>query len=237
MSNSLNFCSNFSFLLPISLANTETIYQWCIQVWHHDFSLFLFGEAKEKGFNGNWEQVLQIWKHIHWAFKYMNRLSMYWTPPERLWVCVNTNEWVGTAPEHPSSAHEHHWVGGNSLWTPIECTWMPLSECEHPLSPHDRHWVIIERDSPWYDHEKDHICVRAEQSLNTCECPWVPLRQYWTPPDLLVRMNTFEWVLNTPWTLVSAHEHQWVSGDISWTPIECARMPLSKYFKVLNAHL
>ena len=36
-----------------------------------------------------------------------------------------------------------------------------------------------------------------------------------------------EQVLNTSWTLVSASERQWVSGNSPWTPIECAWMPMS----------
>ena len=53
MSNFLNFCSTFLFLLPISLADTETSYQSSVEVRRHDFSLFLFGKAKEKAFYGN----------------------------------------------------------------------------------------------------------------------------------------------------------------------------------------
>jgi hypothetical protein len=35
---------------------------------------------------------------------------------ECLWVCVNTNEWAGTSPEHPLSAHEWLWVSLQKVW-------------------------------------------------------------------------------------------------------------------------
>ena len=182
-------------------------------------------------------------------------MSKWEQPLNTHWVCMNANEYVGTAREHPMRAHDHQWVTGNSPWTSIECAWMPLSECEHLLSAHECHWVIIECNSPWCDHEKD--CIRSElhspwmllsarerlwlsieHSLNAIECTWTPLSEYWTLPECLwVRVNTFEWVLKMPWMLVSAHECQWVSGNSLWTSIECTRTPLSKYLEGLNAHL
>ena len=104
------------------------------------------------------------------------------------------------------------WVSGNSPWTPLECTWMPMSEWEHSLSAHERHWVIIEHDSPWCDHEKDLICVRTEHTLNACECTWMSMSEYWTCPECLwVRMNVKEWVGTSPEHPLSAHECLWVS--------------------------
>jgi len=135
--------------------------------------------------------ALQIWKHIHWAFKYMNRLNTYWTPPECLWVRGNANEWV---------------VSGNSPWTPIECAWTPLSH----------YWTRLTMVRPW---ERSHLC------------------QNWTAPEhLWVHVNAFEWVLNTPWMLVSAREHLWVSIELALNACECAWMPMSEWEQPLNTH-
>jgi hypothetical protein len=111
---------------------------------------------------------------------------------------------------------------------------MPMSEYwtspEHQLSTHHHNSVIIECNSSWCDNEKVLICVRTEHSLNVCECAWTPLSQYWTCPEhLWVHVNAFKSVLNTPWMLVSAHECQWVSGNIPWIPIECTWMPMSEW--------
>jgi hypothetical protein len=125
-------------------------------------------------------------------------------------VPVNSFEWLWIAPEHPLSAHECQWASGNSPWTSIECAWMSLSECDHPLSVCECHWVIIECDSPWCDHEKEHICVRIEQHFNAIECTWAPLNEYWIPPECYwACMNSFEWVLNMPWMLLSMCERLW----------------------------
>ena len=130
-------------------------------------------------------------------------LSEYWTPPECLQVSVHAYEWEL-----------------NSPWTPIECAWLPLGECEHPTSEHDCHYVIIECESPWCDHEKNLMCVKTEHALNACECAWMPVSDYWTPPERLwVRLNANEWVLNTP-----------------WTPIECAWTSMSEWEQLLNTH-
>ena len=83
------------------------------------------------------------------------------------------------------SAHEHQWVSGNmhmnaieGVWTPIECAWLPLSH----------YWMQITVVWPW---QRSHLC------------------QIWTCPECLwVCLNSCVWVLNTSWTLVSAHEHQ-----------------------------
>ena len=166
-------------------------------------------------------------------------VSEYWTPPEHP-LSARECQWVSI--EHPLNTQWVHmnaneWVL-NSPWTPIECAWPTLSGCEQPMSAHDGHWVIVECDSLWCDYEKDLICVRTEHVLNACKWPWMPVK-YWTPPEHLLSARECQWVridhlLKTP---LSAHECQWVSGNSPWTPNECAWMPLSKYFKGLNAHL
>jgi hypothetical protein len=134
-----------------------------------------------------------IWKHIHCAFRYMASLNTYWTPPEHLWVHVNANEWVGTAPKNPLSVHECQWVSGSSPWTP-------------------HLWVIIERDWPCCDHEKVLVHVRTEHTPNACECMWVPMSEYWTPPVCLwVCVNGNEWVGTSPEHPLSVHECLWES--------------------------
>ena len=166
--------------MPISLEDTETSYQSCIQVWRHDFSLFVFGKAKEKALNGNWEQIYR-------AFVHFACLKTY---PLGLWYVnrLNAFEWVLNTPWMLLSAREYLWVLVNSPWTPIECAWMPMSECEQPLnniecawmplSASDRHWVIIDCDSPGGSMRKNifvwYLNIPFMQ-LSVCECLWVSI--------------------------------------------------------------
>jgi hypothetical protein len=46
--------------------------------------------------------------------------------------------------------------------------------------------------------------------------------------------NTFEWVLNTPWMLVSACEYLWVSTEHVRNSCECTWTPLSQYWTCLE---
>jgi hypothetical protein len=196
----------------------------------------MFGEAKEKAFNKNREKIYRALVCFAYLKTYLLGLHVFEPSkhllvsieqcPEHLWVHVNANEWVlnspwtpiecawtpmseyWTTPEHPLSAHDHHWVRMTTIewvWMPNECAWPPLSH----------YWMW-----PWSDHEKDLICVRTEHALNACECTWMPVSEYWTPPECLwVHMNANEWVLNTP-----------------WTPIECTWMPMSEWEQPLNTH-
>ena len=144
-------------------------------------------------------------------------VNEYWTLPELVSVC------------------ECQWVSVNYPWTPIECTWMPLSECEHPISAHDHNWVIIECNSPWCDHENDHTCVRIEQPLNSIEWAWTPVSEYWIPLECcwvhmydlsvcvehLLNGTECMWMhLSENWTApenpLSAHECFWVSISKVW---------------------
>jgi hypothetical protein len=113
-------------------------------------------------------------------------------------VHINVNEWMGSAAEHPFSV----------MW------WMPFSECDHPMSAHDCHWVIIECDSPWCDHENDCICVRIEQPLNTIECIWMPVSEYWITPE----------------QPLSGHECLWESAELPLNANKCVWMWLSVYW-------
>ena len=110
------------------------------------------------------------------------------------------------------SVNEHQWVSIEHL---LNTHWVCMNGNRWVWTP------IVERDSPWLrPWERSHLC------------------QNWIHPEhLWVHMNTNGWVMNIPWTLVSAHECQWVSGNIPWTPIECTWMPLSKYLDNLNVHL
>ena len=42
------------------------------------------------------------------------------------------------------------------------------------------------------------------------------------------RLNTFEWILITPWMLVNAREHLWMIVNSPWTIIEWAWISLSE---------
>jgi hypothetical protein len=190
------------FLMPISFADTETFYQSCIQVWCHDFSLFVFGESKEKAFNGNWEQIYRAFVH----FAYLK------TYPLGLWYVnrLNAFEWVLNTPWTLVSVCGCLWVIVNSPWTPIECTWTPMSEWEQPLNTHWVHTNTIER--VWKPIE----CAWTQLSRYwmglTVAWPWERqhLRENWTAPECdRVHMNTFEWVLNLPWMPLSMCECLW----------------------------
>ena len=148
-------------------------------------------------------------------------LSEYWTPPECYWVHMNTFEWLWTAPEHTLSMHECQWVSVNSLWTPLrvhECHWVSVNT----------HWVCV--DAIGY-HLKWLIVVWPWKRMHLCE-NWTAHKRNW------LCVNTFEWVLNMPWMLLSVCECLWVSIEqplnTHWVNIW---MPLSKYLEGLDVHL
>jgi hypothetical protein len=194
-------------------------------VWCHDFSLFLFGKAKQKeswrAFNRNWEQI----------YRALMCFAYFKTYPLGFWYVsrLNASEWVLNTPLMLLNVRKHLWVIANSPWAPIECAWMlksectqplntikcawmPLSECEHPLSEHEYHWVIIEHESLWCDHEKDCHCVTIEQPLNAIDCAGRSLIEYWTSLECYwVGMNTFEWAQTAPKHPLSTHECLWIS--------------------------
>jgi hypothetical protein len=143
----------------------------------------------------------------------MHRLNRCWTLPEHLWVHMNANEWVGIAPEHPLSVHECKWVNGNSPWTPIEWTQLPMSEM-------DAHWTPIE-------------C--AQTLMIKCEHLWVCVKgiESWlnvTHHGETMRKIAFLSELNTAWMLVTAHECLWVSIEHALNACECMWTPLSEYW-------
>jgi len=96
-------------------------------------------------------------------------------------------------------------VSRNSPWTPIECTWMPMSDWEQPLNTH---WM----------------CLNANQRVWTpIECAWMPLNHFST-------LNAFVWELNGAWMQLSALEHLWVSIEHPLNAVECMWAPLSEYW-------
>ena len=162
------------------------------------------------------------WTHIEHL---LNTCECLWTPlsecwilHEHLWVCMKTNEWVGTAPEHLwAHMNANEWVG-----TPIDCTWAPLSH----------YWTWLTMVWPW---ERQHLCqnwiatehlwvnVNAfEWILNTPwilvsarECLWVsikhPLNTHWA------HINANEWVGSAPENPLSAHKRHWVIIRMVWS--------------------
>jgi hypothetical protein len=134
---------------------------------------------------------------------------------------MNNNEWVGTAPEHPLSAHDWQWV---SIEHHLNTHWVCTNANEWVwtlVSAHDCHWVIIECDSPWCDHVKVLICVRTEHSLNTCECAWTPLGQYWTHPECLVLVSVHEHLWVSMEHPLNTCEYMWTTLSENWTHPEC----------------
>jgi hypothetical protein len=144
---------------------------------------------------------------------FLNTCESTWTPMsewERPLTCVSGHECPKSEWGQPLNIH---WVCMNAnewvlntSWTPIECAWMPLSH----------YWMQLTMVWPW---ESAHLC------------------QNWTLSEhLWVHMNTFESVLNTPWTLGSACEHLWVSTEHSLDACERAWMPMSEWEHPLNTH-
>jgi hypothetical protein len=232
MSHFLNFCSTFLFFVA-NLIGGHRDHLLIMYLWHMSSCLLkpkkCYPMEMESNFTGPL-CALQIWKHIHWAFRYMHRQNMCWTLSEHLWVCMNANEWVGTAPEHPFSANECQWVSGSSPWSPIECAWMPISEYwtppEHPFSANECQWVS--GSSPWSPIECTWMPISEywtslEHPWSAYECQWVGVNTHWVHMNAIesllnathhgVTMRKFSFVseLNTPWTLVSVHECLWVS--------------------------
>ena len=151
-------------------------------------------------------------------------LSEYWTSSECYWVHVNAFEWLWTIAEHPLSVHECQWVSVNSLWTPLtehECHWVSVNT----------HWVCMnvielflnatycgvttrknafvwELNSPWtWLSTHEHLWVSGNTPLNSIECAWMPLSEYWTLPEhYWVHVNAFEWVWTAPEHAFSAFE-------------------------------
>ena len=219
----------------------------------YDAMYSCLAKPKKQHSHENWDQVYRAFcmlRNFENIFIGHSGMRIGWTHVEHL---LNTCEctWMPMSeywspPEHPLSARECQWVSGNTPWTPIECTWPPLSEWEHPLSAHDRLWVIIERDSPWWEHEKVLVHVRNEHALNACECTWMPLSQYWTPPWTLVSARQCQWVsiahpLNTHWVHMNANEwvgtspeHPLSAHDRLWVSIWTVWMRTSRVVNLTN---
>ena len=67
-------------------------------------------------------------------------------------------------------------------------------------------------------HEHEHAMYWTPPE--DCECMWMPMSEYWIPPE----------------HPLSALECQWMSGNSPWTPIECAWMPFSECEHPMSVH-
>jgi hypothetical protein len=147
----------------------------------------------------------------------LHRFEKIFIWPSGTWTCWTCIEHLLNASECAWTPMSEYWAAPEHLLGEHECQCVSI---EHPLSAHECHWVIIECDSPWCDHKNDRICVRTDLALNTSDCTWIPLSDYWTPTECLwVHVNANEWVLNT-----------------QWTPNECACTPMSEWEQPLNTH-
>jgi hypothetical protein len=87
---------------------------------------------------------------------------------------------------------EHLWVCMNVFESVLNTPWMLVSA-------HECLWVSI------------------EHPLNTCECAWTPLSEYWTCSECLwVQVNANEWVRTSPEHQLGAHECLCVSFRKVW---------------------
>jgi hypothetical protein len=121
---------------------------------------------------------------------------------------LNAFELVLKIPWKLLGACGHLWVILNSLWTPIECAWMPMSEWEQPLNN------LECTGMPWSEEDTHWVCVNAI--------------------ELLLRKNTFVWELNSPWVQLSVHKHLWARSEY-WTPHECFWVHMNTFEYPLNA--
>jgi len=154
--------------------------------------------------------ALQIWKYIHWAVKYMNRLNTCWTPPYCLWVHMNTNEWVRTAPEHPLSTHEWNWVSVNTHCGHMNTIESLLNVTHHGVTMRNISFLSELNDPSTLVSTPECLWVNIEHALNACECAWTSLSEYWTCSECLwACMHTNEWMrtaLNMHWVCTNAFE-------------------------------
>jgi hypothetical protein len=98
----------------------------------------------------------------------------------------------------------------------------------------------------------EHQWVSIEHLLNTCECTWLPTSEYSTSIECAWTSLSHNWTwLTMVWLWERLHlcqnwtrrkhlwEHmnavEWVLTN-PWTPIECARMPMSEWEQPLNTH-
>jgi hypothetical protein len=157
-------------------------------------------------------------------------LSEYWTPRNAI-ACM----WMPLSKcEQPPNTHWVHMNANEWEWAASEHHWVHMNACAHSLSACECHWFTIECDSPWCDHEKEHLCVEIELPLNLIKCVWTPLSECYHP------LNAIEgtWMhLSEYWMPCNAIEcawMHWVSVNSLWTPIECAWMPMSESEQPLN---
>jgi hypothetical protein len=186
--------------------------------------------------------ALHIWKisigpspiWIGWM-----HVSEYLTPLEYLWVYMNANEWVlnipwtsikctrtpiseyWTAPEHLLSVYDHQRLSVNTQRVRMTAIKLFLNATHRGVTMR-KIIFVSELNTPWMIVSTcECLWVSIEHPLNACGCMWMPISEYWTPPEYPL----------------SVYECQWVSGNSPWTSIECAWMPLSMYFNGHNAHL
>jgi hypothetical protein len=128
------------------------------------------------------------------------------------WVCMNINEWVGTAPEHPVSAHERHWVSVNTHIVHMNAIESLLNATHHGVTMREISFVSELNMSWMLVSACEHLWVSIEQPLNACECVLMPMIEYWTRPERLwVCVNSNEWVGTSPEHPLSVHKWLWVS--------------------------
>ena len=135
-------------------------------------------------------------------------MSDYWTPPEHP-LSVHERQWVSI--EQPLNIHWVHMNTNEWVGTPIECAW--------PSWSHYLAWLTMVW--PWNSSHlcraQEHLWVSIEHPLNACECAWMPLSPYWTPPECLwVHVSANEWVGTSPEHPLSVHESFWVSIRKVW---------------------
>jgi hypothetical protein len=224
MSNFLNFHTTFWFcvanligghrdLLPISYPSV-TPWFLTLLVWRSQRN------SIQRKSRANWKTLV--------SFKNSK------TQPLDLSVCEQA-ECLWVSIEHPLNASKFmymplsdceqplnihcHWVRMNAnewVWTPIECAWMLLSY----------YWMQLTVLWPW---ERTHLC----ENWTVPECDWVGVINM-SECEHPVNVNTFEWVLNTLWMLLSESEHLGVSIGHLLTAIECMWTPLSDCEQPLN---
>jgi hypothetical protein len=71
--------------------------------------------------------------------------------------------------------------------TAIEWVWIH-NECAWPSLSH--YWMHLTVVWP----REDRICVETEHPLNICECTWMPMSEYWAPPEHALSAHECLWL-------------------------------------------
>ena len=121
-------------------------------------------------------------------------MSEWEQPLKTHWVHMNANEW----------ALNTHWVRGNAIESLLNKTYHGVTMGKIAF--------VSELNTPWtLVSARECLWVIIEHPLNARECTWMPMSEYWTPPEhpnecAWMSMSEWEQPLNTHWLRMNAFE-------------------------------